>query len=95
MTEREIIDMMGGEFKAACAEIDRRADEAVQESLRSAFSALLDNDTAKRDRLCAKAERVDEVARKAKVEAWLRIGEKYGLDRDKAEEALKKNASLQ
>lgn len=82
--------MMAAEFKDACRAIDQRADEAERQTLQGAFQSLLAGDTAKRDRLCGRHSDVGDARDKAKIEAWLRIGEKYGLSREVALKALKR-----
>ena len=88
------LGMMVAEFRDACSAIDRRAAEVGKDRLSSAFQALLTGDTVGRDRHCDMATKVDETARRAKTEAWLRVGEKYGLDRETAERLLKDNRLL-
>lgn len=84
------LGMMKAEFDKACAAIDERLGEAQSDLLREAFQSLLRGDTARRDKLCAKDPVIVEAAQKAKVEAWLRIGEKHGLKRDDAMATLKR-----
>lgn len=57
--------------------------------LQKAMQALLAGDTALRDKLCANADRAYETANKAKLEAGLRISERYGMDRDEIERAVR------
>ena len=89
------LGMMAAEFRDACAVIDMRAADAEKDSLQSAWQASLSGDTAGRDAGVARAERAQEARKAAKLEAWLRIGEKHGLDRDEALTAYQRRQSIQ
>lgn len=85
------LGMMMAEWRDACRAIDARASEAFRQSLQSGFQAILAGDALGRDRHCATAERVSEAQQRAKLEAGLRIGEKYGFDRDDVLMAMRKH----
>lgn len=85
-----LLGEMKAEFEYACRKIDHQADIASRDSMRGAFDALLAGDTDERDRLCDTAKRAEDARGKAKIEAWLRIGEKHGISRGDAMRWLKK-----
>lgn len=85
------LGMMKAEFEVACSEIDNRLSEAKHGLMQDAYQAVLRGDLAERDRLCnEKWDKAEDARKKAKTEAWLRIGEKHGIGRDDALASLKK-----
>lgn len=92
MLDYVVLGMMKAEFEEACRIIDSRADGAEKNILRDAWDALLDGDTLERDRVLAKHGDITDARNKAKMEAWLRIGEKHGISRDEAASYLKRIA---
>ena len=76
---------MQQQFRLACSAIDRQADKAAKQCMADGMALLLKGDTAGRDRMVAKIKGIPEVIWRAKVEAWCRIGEEFGLDRDECE----------
>lgn len=81
-------EQMKAEFLGAVAEIRARADEAQMDSLRAAFAAISEGDTAGRDLSCEKAANISQITRDAIIEAARRIGRKYGLSEDAMAEAI-------
>lgn len=92
MLDYVTLGMMKAEFEEACRAIDARADSAEKDTLRGAWDALLDGDTAQRDRVLGKHGDITDARNKAKMEAWFRIGERHGISRDQAGEYLKRIA---
>lgn len=88
------LGMMTAELRDACDAIDKRAVEVKQDMVAGAFQDLLAGDTAGRDRGCARANDVDDVRRRAMIEAGLRISEKYGFDRDTVEQLLNERLGM-
>lgn len=80
-----MIERMAQLFRQACSKIDQRAESAQQQTMGEAFQRLARGDEAGRDRMLKKCEGIPEVARRAKVEAWIRIGEWFGLSREECE----------
>lgn len=79
------IKAMEDEYEEACKAINDRKEEVVSQCLSDALVSLMAGDTATRDKLCAAAERAYDAADKAKVEAGLRIAERYGMSREAIE----------
>lgn len=88
--ERGRVGAMASEWREACRAIDEVADRAVRDCLAAAMEALLANNPGERDRLCDKAERAEATRMAAKKEAWFRLGEAHGIDRESAERALRR-----
>ena len=76
---------MQRKFRLACSAIDRRAEESAKQCMADGMALLLKGDTFGRDRMVAKIKDIPEITRRAKVEAWCRIGEEFGFDRDECE----------
>ena len=79
-----LLGRMKAEFKDACKRIDQVADTAETTALQSAWQNLTEGNLTGRDHFCSRVEDAQKSRYDAKLEAWLRIGEKYGLDRETA-----------
>ena len=89
MIDYVTLGKMKAEFEAVCARIDQKAAEAQQSVMSDAMQAILAGQYQERDRLLKKVGHqgdgtVSEATQKAKMEAWFRIGEKYGITRETA-----------
>ena len=84
-----MLHRMKAEFQQACREIEERARQVKKSQRADARAALLVGDYEKRDRIIGKLKGLGEVTLRAKTEAGVRIGEKYGLNRAEMEEAIR------